>query len=211
MITVLDAQFLLSATEPAGWPAPGPPEFAFCGRSNVGKSSCLNVLAGRKGLARVSNTPGRTRLINFFKLEIGEKTRSGAINLKQTVGFTDLPGYGFAKGPKSDREAWKKMIETYLVQRQTLRALLVLVDGEIGPQPSDVELINWAGLLGRPIVAVATKLDRLSKTRRAPQLDKIAKTLGMPKKLVIGFSSVEPFGVDEVWRSITDSIKAAQP
>ena len=208
MITVLDARFDLSATEPAGWPPPLAPEIAFCGRSNVGKSSCLNVLAGRKGLARVSNTPGRTRLINFFTLAVAEKSRSGSLSHKQEVGLVDLPGYGFAKGPHSEREAWKKMIERYLVERNTLRALIILVDGEIGPQPTDLEMVAWARTLGKRLIIVATKLDRLPKTRRNQQLDKVAKTLSLPRADVLGFSSSEPFGVEELWREMMTAAKA---
>src|SRR5205823_11618295 len=106
-VIVLSADFLKSATEPAGYPLPGPPEFAFCGRSNVGKSSALNALAARKQLARVSRTPGRTRLINFFDLRVAEKTRSGARGPEMQVRFADLPGYGFASGPREERESWK--------------------------------------------------------------------------------------------------------
>src|SRR5213078_636556 len=96
-----------------GWPPAGAPEFAFCGRSNVGKSSALNALAARKSLARVSKTPGRTRLINFFDLRVAEKTRSGGRREEHHVVFADLPGYGFAKGPQSERESWRPMIEEY--------------------------------------------------------------------------------------------------
>jgi GTP-binding protein len=210
VITVLKAGFALSATEPKHWPPPAAPELAFCGRSNVGKSSCLNILSGKKGLARVSNTPGRTRLINFFPLEIAEKTRSGQLANKREVTFVDLPGYGYAKGSHKERESWKRMIETYLGQRETLRALLVLVDGELGPQPNDLELLGWAGLLGRPILCIATKLDRIPKTRRPQQLDKIAKALALPRKLVIGFSASEPFGQDEVWKAIVATLDEAK-
>src|SRR5438067_12491794 len=111
---VLSAEFVKSATDARGWPPAGAPEFAFCGRSNVGKSSALNALAGRRQLARVSRTPGRTRLINFFDLRVAEKTRSGARGPEHEVRFADLPGYGFAAGPREERAQWKKMIETYL-------------------------------------------------------------------------------------------------
>src|SRR5438067_245440 len=136
---VLSAEFVKSATDAAGYPPPGLPEIAFCGRSNVGKSSALNALAGRRRLARVSRTPGRTRLINFFDLRVRT-----ADDVEHAIRFADLPGYGFASGPRSEREQWKEMIETYLTQREPLKALVVLVDGEIGPQPSDTEMIQWA-------------------------------------------------------------------
>ena len=164
---VLGADFLKSATQPREYPEPGPREIAFCGRSNVGKSSALNALAGRKSLARVSRTPGRTRLINFFDLRVAEKTRSGGRSAEHEVRFADLPGYGFASGPKSEKEQWKKMIEDYLTGRDALAALVVLVDGDLGAQPSDLEMVRWGQSLGRRIVVVATKLDKLSRQRRA--------------------------------------------
>ena len=200
---VFAADFLKSATEPAGYPPAGPPEIAFCGRSNVGKSSALNALAGRRQLARVSRTPGRTRLINFFDLRVAEKTRSGARGPEQTVRFADLPGYGFASGPRGEREQWKKMIETYLTQRDALKALVVLVDGDLGPQPSDSEMVQWAVSLHRKVIVVATKLDKLSRSRRGAQVDKISSQLQVPQ--IIAFSSKEPFGVEELWHALLSS------
>lgn len=197
---MLSAEFLKSATREREYPEAGPREIAFCGRSNVGKSSALNALAGRKSLARVSRTPGRTRLINFFDLRVTEKTRSGARGAEHEVRFADLPGYGFASGPKSEKEQWTKMIEEYLRGRQPLEALVVLVDGDLGAQPSDVEMVRWGESLGRRVIAVATKLDKLSRPRRAQQLQKIAAQLALPE--VIGFSSREHFGQEELWRAL---------
>lgn len=199
---VLSAGFLKSATAPEQWPAADRPEAAFCGRSNVGKSSCLNALANRKQLARVSRTPGRTRLINFFDLDVAERTRSGGRGPQHRLRLVDLPGYGFAPGPREEREQWKGMIERYLAGRETLGALVVLVDGELGAQESDVEMVRWGGSLGKRVVVVATKLDKLGRTRRAPQLQKIAATLGVPADQVIGFSAKEKFGVDDLWRAL---------
>ena len=197
---VLAADFVKSATRPREYPDPGPREIAFCGRSNVGKSSALNALAGRKALARVSRTPGRTRLINFFDLRVAEKTRSGSRGPEHEVRFADLPGYGFAAGPKSEKEQWKAMIEAYLTGRESLAALVVLVDGELGAQPSDVEMVRWAETLGRKVIVVATKLDKLSRARRQQQIDRIAGQLAVSQ--VIAFSSKEPFGVEELWRAL---------
>src|SRR5207247_2405104 len=120
-VIVLAADFLKSATAPEGYPEAGPPEFAFCGRSNVGKSSALNALAGRRQLARVSRTPGRTRLINFFDLRVRTED-----DKEHTVRFADLPGYGFASGPKDERAQWKAMIERYLGERERLAACVGL-------------------------------------------------------------------------------------
>jgi GTP-binding protein len=199
-VIVLSAEFVKSATDAKGWPPAGPVEFAFCGRSNVGKSSALNALAARKSLARVSRTPGRTRLINFFDLHAAEKTRSGGRGQEHHVVFADLPGYGFATGPREERESWRAMIEEYLTRREPLRALVILVDGELGAQPSDIEMVRWAETLQRKVVVAATKLDRLARNRRAQQLDRIAGQLAVPA--VIGFSAKEHFGVDEVWRAL---------
>ena len=202
---VLDASFVKSAAEPAQWPAPDRPEAAFCGRSNVGKSSCLNALANRRQLARVSRTPGRTRLLNFFDVRVGERTRSGGRGPVHQLRLVDLPGYGFASGPREERERWKAMIETYLTGRETLRLLVVVVDGEIGAQPSDIEMVRWGGSLERAVVVVATKLDRIARTRRDGQLLKIAAQLDLPRERVIGFSAKEKLGVDELWKELVEN------
>jgi GTP-binding protein len=202
-VIVLSAEFVKSASYPAGYPEAGPREIAFCGRSNVGKSSCLNALAGRKSLARVSRTPGRTRLINFFDLKLAEKTKASGTGAEHEVRFADLPGYGFAAGPRAEREQWKKMIEEYLTTRESLRALVVLVDGDLGPQPSDVEMVRWGESLGRKVVVAATKLDKLARTRRGPRIDKIAGELAVPA--VIPFSAKEHFGVEELWSALVSA------
>jgi len=199
-VIVLAAEFLRSAADARGWPPSGPREIAFCGRSNVGKSSALNALAAREQLARVSRTPGRTRLINFFNLKVAEKTRSGGRGKEHEVRFADLPGYGFASGPRQEREKWREMIEEYLVKREPLRALVVLVDGDLGSQPSDIEMVRWAESLGRKVIVAATKLDKLARNRHAQQTDKIAGHLAVPK--VIAFSAREHFGVEELWREL---------
>jgi len=206
---VLQAGFLKSATARDQWPPADLPEVAFCGRSNVGKSSCLNVLTGRRQLARVSRTPGRTRLINFFDVRVAERTRSGGRGPEQALRLVDLPGYGFASGPREEREQWKGMIEGYLTGRQTLRALVVLVDGQIAVQPSDMEMVRWGSSLHRRIVVVATKLDRLARARRAAQTEEIAAALGVPRERVIAFSAKEKFGVEELWRELAGGRGAA--
>jgi GTP-binding protein len=201
-VIVLDAAFVTSAAEPAQWPAPDRPEAAFCGRSNVGKSSCLNALANQRQLARVSRTPGRTRLLNFFDVRVAQRTRSGGRGPVHQLRFVDLPGYGFASGPREERERWKGMIETYLTGRETLRLLAVVVDGEIGAQPSDLEMVRWGASLEKALAVVATKLDRIARTRRDGQLRKIAAQLDLPRERVIGFSAKERLGVDEVWEEL---------
>jgi GTP-binding protein len=208
-VIVLEAEFVKSATAPEHWPPPGCPEAAFCGRSNVGKSSCLNALTNRRQLARVSRTPGRTRLINFFDVRVAERTRSGGRGPEHRLRLVDLPGYGFASGPREEREQWKDMIEGYLTRRETLRTLVVLVDGDLGAQPSDLEMVRWGASLHKKVLVVATKLDKLGRTRRAPQLQKIAATLELSPRQVIGFSAKEKFGVDELWRALASPEAAA--
>jgi GTP-binding protein len=204
-VNVLSADFVTSATEAKGYPAPGAPEVAFCGRSNVGKSSCLNALAGRHSLARVSRTPGRTRLINFFDLRLAEQTRSGGRGREHALRLVDLPGYGYAAGPRGEKETWREMIERFLVGRETLRALVVLVDGELGPQESDAQMIAWGRALPPKLFVVATKLDKLARTRRAQRLERIAAQLALPGEAVLGFSAKERFGVDELWRRLVEA------
>ena len=194
------ADFVTSATTAAEYPEAGPPEVAFCGRSNVGKSSCLNVLAQRTHLARVSKTPGRTRLINFFELDILEETRSGARKAPKTIRLVDLPGYGFASGPREDRAKWKKMIDAYLSMREPLKAFVVLIDGELGPQPSDLEMVGWSVSMGRRPIVVATKIDKVSKSRRAAALQKHASALALPA--VMPFSAKEKIGLEELWKAL---------
>jgi GTP-binding protein len=201
-VIVLRADFLTSAPEEKGWPQDGAPEVAFCGRSNVGKSSCLNALAQRHDLARVSKTPGRTRLLNFFELAVAEETRSGGRHAEKIVRLVDLPGYGFAAGPRQERLAWKGMIERYLTQRQPLRAFVVLIDGALGPQPNDVEMVEWLRSLGRRATVVATKIDKLSRNRRASALQKAAATLSVDAAEVLPFSAKERIGVEELWRTL---------
>jgi len=199
-VIVLGADFLKSAAQKKDWPSPDKPEVAFCGRSNVGKSSCLNALVGRKALARVSRTPGRTRLLNFFDVRVAERSRSGGHTAPRELRLVDLPGYGHASGPREERAGWKKMIESYLGGRETLRTLVVLVDGDLGAQPSDREMVAWGKSLGRDVVVVATKLDRLGRTRRPTRIREIADALGVDS--TIAFSAKEKFGVDELWRAI---------
>ena len=196
MIRVLDASFLTTAVEEAGWPAADVPEIAFVGRSNVGKSSMINALTGRRKLVRVSNTPGRTRTLNFFDvlLERGE--------LRRAVRLADLPGYGFAKVSRDERASWERMITSYLERRTSLRGVVAIVDAEVGATEDDVRTLAYLVSGGRRVLVAATKLDRLGKARRKPALATIAERLSVPRDSVLGFSATEKLGVPEVWESL---------
>ena len=207
-MNILAADFVTSANEPKGYPPPAAPEVAFCGRSNVGKSSCLNALAGRHSLARVSRTPGRTRLINFFDVKVAEATRSGGRGPIHALRLVDLPGYGYAAGPRSEKETWGPMIEQFLTVREGLRGLVVLVDGDLGPQDNDANMIAWARTLPTRLMVVATKLDKLARTRREQRVENIARQLDLPEGDVLGFSAKERFGVTELWRAVVAAAEA---
>ena len=198
MIKVLDAQFLTTAVEPKGFPKDGVPEIAFVGRSNVGKSSMINALSGRRKLVRVSNTPGRTRTLNFFDVDL-ERGRS-----RRKVRLVDLPGYGFAKVSKTERSAWKGMIEKYLENRKELRVVVSIIDAEIGPTDEDQETLAWLSEKSPRVLVAATKIDRLNKARRKPRLIELSEQLELPLAAIIPFSSTERIGIDEVWSTLLD-------
>jgi GTP-binding protein len=184
----LTAQFLLSAVSAGQFPAPGVPEVAFLGRSNVGKSSLLNALVGTAA-AKVSSTPGRTRAINFFLLRDGR----GAEKLV----FADLPGYGYAKISKSISATWPSFIEPYLAGRDALSLCVCLVDAHVPPQASDRQLLDWLRSVGREFVVVATKADRLSGNQRARNLAALKTALGLDDILPV--SAKTGHGIKELW------------
>ncbi|HEY1416913.1 MAG TPA: ribosome biogenesis GTP-binding protein YihA/YsxC [Myxococcaceae bacterium] len=196
MIRVLDARFLTTAVEEAGWPAADAPEIAFVGRSNVGKSSMINALTGRRKLVRVSNTPGRTRTLNFFDVLLERRTERRAVRL------ADLPGYGFAKVSKEERGRWEGMITRYLERRTSLRGVVAIVDAEVGATEEDVRTLAYLVSSGRRVLVAATKLDRLGKAQRKPRLAAVAERLSVPRDTVLGFSATEKLGVPEVWESL---------
>ena len=187
-------QFLLSAMAAAQFPAPGVPEIAFLGRSNVGKSSLLNALVGDKA-AKVSSTPGRTRAINFFSL-LDQSHR-------QKLVFADLPGYGYAKISKSISAGWPAFIEPYLAERTKLSLCICLVDSNIPPQTSDRQLVDWLRSAGRSFAVVATKVDRLSGNERTRNLAAIKKAMELEDVLPV--SAKTGYGIRHLWARI-DSV-----
>lgn len=200
MIKVLDARFVTTAVEPKGYPTAPGPEVAFVGRSNVGKSSMINALAGRRKLVRVSNTPGRTRTINFFDVDV---ERGGKQHL---VRFADLPGYGFAKVSKTERSQWRTMITAYLEKRRDLKVVVSIIDAEVGPTSDDFQTLDYLQESKCPILVVATKIDRLPKARRKPRLNALAEELSLPREAIIAFSATEKLGVDEVWDALLAAV-----
>jgi GTP-binding protein len=186
------ARFMLSASDLTHFPAPSVPEIAFLGRSNVGKSSVINTLLGTK-LARTSNTPGRTRSINFYEVR-----RAG--QPKPELLFADLPGYGYAKVSREISADWARFVDPYLHQRSSLALCLALVDSNIPPQPSDGQLLEFLASKGRPHVLVATKCDRLSgnQLRQTMQALEQAYT-GVP---IVPFSAKTGAGREELWGHI---------
>lgn len=151
-MNIRTAEFVISNTKQDRLPAANMPEYAFIGRSNVGKSSLINMLCNKKGLAKTSQNPGKTQVINHF-----------IINDKWYL--VDLPGYGFAKTARTNRAAWEKMIKTYLESRENLQCVMALIDSRLSPQKNDIEFINWLGSKGIPFSIVFTKADKQSKSK----------------------------------------------
>lgn len=163
---IRNPKFIRSAVDPSQYPPPDRPELALVGRSNVGKSSLLNRLAGRKGLAKVGGQPGKTQLINFFDID-------GVFYL------VDLPGYGFAKVSKEKREEWGRVIETYLNERKNLNGIILLVDSRHEPTGDDRIMMDWLNASGKTVIIAATKSDKLKRSEYKRQISLIAKTLGV--------------------------------
>jgi GTP-binding protein len=161
---IKEAVFVISNTELKNCPTDKKPEFAFIGRSNVGKSSLINMLTGKKNLAKTSGTPGKTQLINHFLID-------------DNWYIVDLPGYGYAKASKSMRSKWEKFISDYLTKRETLMNIFVLLDSRLEPQKIDLEFMNWCGEKGLPFSLVFTKIDKLSSSILQKNLAKYRKEM----------------------------------
>ena len=167
-------------------------EIAVAGRSNVGKSSLMNALANRKSLAKTSKTPGATRLLNVYELQ---PEGSGKW-------IVDLPGYGYAKAPKHEQERWARMIENYLVERETLEAVLLLVDGEVGPTGLDKQSLEWFLHIGLPVKIVATKQDKVKPSKLGARKQELAKKCDVNKSDVRWVSAAKGMGIPELRQEI---------
>lgn len=176
------------------------PEFAFIGRSNVGKSSLINMLTGRKGLAHTSKKPGKTQMINYFLID-------------HQWHLVDLPGYGYAKISKKKRQQWERMIQDYLVKRLQMQCAFVLIDAMIPPQPLDLEFINWLGEMHIPFVIVYTKTDRLKPEEQEANIDAFRSALletweELPQQFIT--SSEKGVGRDEILAFIAEVRERAE-
>jgi GTP-binding protein len=183
------AEFVTSSARPDQFPADGLPEIAFLGRSNVGKSSLINALVGRSGLAFTSSTPGRTQTINFYRIE-------------GTTYFVDLPGYGYARVPRERAADWKRLIENYLSNREFLQLCLLILDARRGWMEKDLELLKWLEFHNRRPLVVATKMDKLNQSEQERGLRAIRKEGVEP----LPFSALTGRGVREIWQAISKTL-----
>jgi GTP-binding protein len=186
---ISSAEFVKSAVKPAHYPDPDLPEIAFAGRSNVGKSSLINTLVNRRSLVKTSSTPGRTQLINFFLIN-------------KAFTFVDLPGYGYAKVPRSVVKSWGEMIETYLSTRQTLKGVVMLMDIRRTPGQDELNLVNWFQHYGINAVYVLTKADKFSRQQQIGHHEKCAAALGLSSDQLIRFSSKSRMGREQLLDTI---------
>ena len=193
-LVVRRLQFLGGMAAVDGWrPEPELPEIAFAGRSNVGKSSLINRLLRRKKFARVSNTPGRTREINFFEVN------------SQFI-LADLPGYGYARVSKERKAAWRPLIEGYLRGSPALRGVVQLLDARRVPSDDDLLMLDFLAQLGTPTIVVATKIDKLPRAEQAARVEQLAREAGIELEQVIPFSAVSGDGRDELAEAIVQLI-----
>jgi GTP-binding protein len=186
---IKSAEFVTSAAKKSQYPPEGLPEIAFAGRSNVGKSSLINVLVNRKRLVKTSSTPGRTQLVNFF-------------DINDCITFVDLPGYGYARVPAFVKKKWGPMIETYLSGRDTLKGVVVIFDIRRTPREEEHHLIAWLEHYSIARILVLTKADKLSKTKQDKQRAAVAESLDVDSSDLILFSAKSRKGRDAVWDAI---------
>lgn len=191
-MNVNNVELAAVAVKAAQYPEETMPEVAFAGKSNVGKSSLINTMINRKALARTSQNPGKTRTINFY-------------NVENKLYFVDLPGYGYAKAPKSEIAKWGKMIEDYLIKRESLKAIIMLVDIRHEPGENDRMMYDWLNHYGHRIILVATKSDKLNRSQIPKHKKMLSAAFGLEKEdILIPFSSEKKSGKEELWTVIEE-------
>ncbi|GAM09641.1 putative GTP-binding protein EngB [Geobacter sp. OR-1] len=195
---VTNVEFIKSAVKPDQYPPAELPEIAFVGRSNVGKSSLINLLVNRKNLVRTSNTPGRTQLINFFSVN------------SDSFMLVDLPGYGFAKVPLAIKKQWGPMMGAYLAKRETLRGVVLILDVRRVPSPEDIQMLDLLRAHSIPPVLVITKCDKVSKNERKRQAQIISRTMQVQESDFLFFSALSREGIDEIWRVLEPLVATPQ-
>jgi GTP-binding protein len=187
---VTSSEIVISAVKPDQYPESDLPEFALAGRSNVGKSSFINKMLNRRGLARISSKPGKTQTLNFYLIN-------------EILHFVDVPGYGYAKVSKKEREAWGKMIETYLTSREQLKAVVLIVDLRHPPSSDDVMMYDFLKHYEIPCVVIATKADKIPKSKWQKHMKITKETLDIdPNDQIIMFSSETGYGKDQAWSAL---------
>tara|TARA_B110000046_G_scaffold15690_1_gene15057 strand:- start:71976 stop:72575 length:600 start_codon:yes stop_codon:yes gene_type:complete len=197
-MVIHSAEFLISNTDIARCPAPSKPEYAFIGRSNVGKSSLINMVCDHSKLAKTSQTPGKTQLINHFVIN-------------DEIYFVDLPGFGFAKSSKQSRNVWSKFTHQFLKTRENLLCTFVLIDSRLKPQKIDLEFMQWMGLNRLPFIIIFTKIDKLSSSVLNKNITHYKKELlntweELPPSILT--SSTANFGKEEFWKFIEETNKS---
>jgi GTP-binding protein len=187
-MTKVSARFVTSAAQPSDFPPPSLPEVAVVGRSNVGKSSLINVLVGQPGLARTSRTPGRTRLANWFAIE-------------ERFHLVDLPGYGYAAVSQATRESWRPLIERYLAERTSLAGVLLLIDIRRGVLDEELDFVPWLAERALPIAVALTKADKLPKHKRVLEVARAKQALAL-RRDPLAVSATSHEGIDALWRAV---------
>jgi GTP-binding protein len=201
MMRIVESKFIKSAVKPDGYPASPYADIAFVGKSNVGKSSLINTLLNRKAIAKVSRTPGKTRLINFFEIHFKtEENKDGFVN------FVDLPGYGYAKVSKTERTAWKKMIQNYFEHRMSLKGIIALVDIRHSADPKDIVMLKMLQDEDIPFIVIATKSDKIAKSKLPACLEKLSAGLEVNNKNIYSFSSLKKTGIEDILNWIDNQI-----
>jgi len=195
---IQSAEFLTSVYPGDKYPPGRYTEVAFAGRSNVGKSSLINTLVNRKGLARTSSSPGKTQSINFYLIN-------------RSVCLVDLPGYGYAKVPQQVHKRWSPLIEDYCRNRKNLCGVVVIIDARIGPTPLDLSLIQWLRTLSKSSIITMTKADKLSKNKMAQALRQTAEALSINQEQIVTFSAHTGEGKKELWQEILHLINVSKP